>query len=374
MACSPPRDGGPSGAATCEPLPRSSCAGAPEQPRSAAAGPAAPATAQGTGEPPGPAAPRGHADCDGAGRAPPAAAARLRDVLALVAPPPNPSRTAAGCPVAAQTEECPVVTQTDEGIGMSCEQCGQQEVLHGCGHWRCVTLTCRPAWFQALAARNWNVPKTRKRMFDTQLYDTLERCEDCRPEGRCLRGAVDAPRYCNFVFKRGTCRFGSRCAFCHLHGRGEPHHSEAGAGECSAPKAVAADPPRGEAVARLACQCGSPAARSPRRWASLHTPPGVHQPAHCRGPQDGGAPAAVAPRRGPHAPLGPPLPTRWGSLRHPPGLDVPLTPPPPTRCDSLRLPACAGGFLGEAPPPPSPPRAAARGPAPWAATHGTLSV
>ncbi|CAK0844268.1 unnamed protein product, partial [Prorocentrum cordatum] len=113
---------------------------------------------------------------------------------------------------------------TASGGGTACGGCGGQEVRHGCGHWRCVTLTCRPAWFQHMEAKGWLVPRSLERMLDATLVETLDRCEDCRPEGRCLRGEAAArPRFCNFVFKRGTCKFGATCPDCHLHGRGVTH-------------------------------------------------------------------------------------------------------------------------------------------------------
>ncbi|CAK0853622.1 unnamed protein product [Prorocentrum cordatum] len=135
-----------------------------------------------------------------------------------------------------------VAMQTDSDGNTACHRCGQQEVLHRCGHSRCVTPTCRPAWFQEMEARQWLVQRTLERMLDAPLFETLDRCEDCRPEGRCLRGDADAPRYCNFVFKRGSCRFGSKCTFCHLHGRGVTHQSCGCAEEgADRPEAAAAD-------------------------------------------------------------------------------------------------------------------------------------
>ncbi|CAK0824801.1 unnamed protein product [Prorocentrum cordatum] len=107
-------------------------------------------------------------------------------------------------------------TQTDEHVeDIICPTCDSVGVLHACGHWQCTTLTCRPTWYQRLEATKWLLPRTRTRMVDEQFFKTRERCSACRPEGRCLKGAC--PRYCNFVFRRGTCRFGANCNFCHLH-------------------------------------------------------------------------------------------------------------------------------------------------------------
>lgn len=109
-------------------------------------------------------------------------------------------------------------TQTDEYMDdIICQTCGSIGVLHACGHWQCTTLTCRPTWYQQLEARKWLVPRTAERILNEQLFQTRQRCVDCRPEARCLKGAC--PRYCNFIFRRGTCKFGANCSFCHLHGR-----------------------------------------------------------------------------------------------------------------------------------------------------------
>jgi hypothetical protein len=111
-------------------------------------------------------------------------------------------------------------TQTDEYVDdIVCQTCGSVGVLHACGHWQCTTLTCRPTWYQRLEARKWLIPQSPVRILDKQLFQTRQRCVDCRPEGRCLKGAC--PRYCNFVFRRGTCKFGATCSFCHLHGRAD---------------------------------------------------------------------------------------------------------------------------------------------------------
>lgn len=194
---------------------------------------------------------------------------------------------------------------------MACERCGQQEVLHSCGHWRCVTLTCRPAWFQAMEARSWLVPRTLKRMLDPSLFETLGRCEDCRPEGRCLAGDPSAPRYCNFVFKRGTCKFGAKCAFCHLHGRGVSHQNGKCAGEDANLDVAAACPPMGGVSAAMTClACGF------------------------------------------DAPAVPPLPRRLkcGLNSPPPGLSS-----PPCRQLAASIQVPASGATQEAPPPYSPP-------------------
>ncbi|CAK0860631.1 unnamed protein product [Prorocentrum cordatum] len=109
-------------------------------------------------------------------------------------------------------------TQTDEHVDdIMCPTCGSVGVLHGCGHWQCTTLTCRPTWYQRLEARKWLVPRAPTRVLDEQLFKTRQLCSDCCPEGRCIKGAC--PRYCNFVCRRGTCKFGAKCSFCHLHGR-----------------------------------------------------------------------------------------------------------------------------------------------------------
>ncbi|CAK0801490.1 unnamed protein product [Prorocentrum cordatum] len=111
-------------------------------------------------------------------------------------------------------------TQTDEYVDdIICQTCGEAGVLHACGHWQCPTLECRPTWYQRFEARKWLVPRTPARAQNEQLFQTRERCVDCRPEGRCLKG--NCPRYCNFVFRRGTCKFGAKCSFCHLHGRAD---------------------------------------------------------------------------------------------------------------------------------------------------------
>lgn len=110
-------------------------------------------------------------------------------------------------------------TQADEYVDdIVCQRCGSEGVLHACGHWQCTTLTCLPAWYQQFEARKWLLPRAPARMLDEQCSRTRGLCVDCRPEGRCLKGAC--PRYCNFVFRRGTCKFGAQCCFCHLHGRG----------------------------------------------------------------------------------------------------------------------------------------------------------
>ncbi|CAK0794971.1 unnamed protein product [Prorocentrum cordatum] len=109
--------------------------------------------------------------------------------------------------------------QANENVDdIICPTCGSVGVLHVCGHWQCTTLTCRPTWYQRLEAKKWLVPRTPTRMPIEQFLQTRERCSDCRPEHRCLKGACH--RYCNFVFRRGTCKYGAKCSFCHLHGRG----------------------------------------------------------------------------------------------------------------------------------------------------------
>ncbi|CAK0882776.1 unnamed protein product [Prorocentrum cordatum] len=197
--------------------------------------------------------PSGLAGHHGAPAGAPAAAThpRAQLPLALLAPPPGlaqpPTAGASGS----------VATPAPSDSGGACERCGQQEMLHRCGHWRCVTPTCRPAWFQDMEAKSWLVPRSLERMLDAHLFETLDRCEDCRPEGRCLRADAGAPRYCNFVFKRGTCKFGSKCPDCHLHGRRVTHH------DCSAyprPQAHctrdrAPDPGRGPALVGGAVEC-----------------------------------------------------------------------------------------------------------------------
>jgi len=111
-------------------------------------------------------------------------------------------------------------TQTNEYVDdIICQTCGSVGVLHACGHYQCTTLTCRPTWYQRFEARKWLVPRTPARTLNEQLFQTRARCVDCRPEGRCIKGAC--PRYCNFVFRRGTCKFGANCSFCHLHGRAD---------------------------------------------------------------------------------------------------------------------------------------------------------
>lgn len=126
------------------------------------------------------------------------------------------SRESTGESVA--TLQCSTIQSTDSAP--CCPTCDHKKVMHGCGHYECVTAACRPAWFQQLEARRWLVPRTLKRMLDARLFETIDRCSDCRPEGRCLQNQGDCPRYCNFVFKRGTCKYGAQCEFCHLHGRG----------------------------------------------------------------------------------------------------------------------------------------------------------
>ncbi|CAK0846114.1 unnamed protein product [Prorocentrum cordatum] len=120
----------------------------------------------------------------------------------------------------AQTDTQTIGTQTDEYVDdITCQTCGEVRVPHGCGHWQCTTLTCQPTWYQRFEARKWLAPRTPARTQHEQLSLTRERCVDCRPEGRCLKGAC--PRYCNFVFRRGTCKHGAKCSFCHLHGRAD---------------------------------------------------------------------------------------------------------------------------------------------------------
>ncbi|CAK0901743.1 unnamed protein product [Prorocentrum cordatum] len=163
--------------------------------------------------------------------------------------------------------------------GGACERCGQQEMLHRCGHWRCVTPTCRPAWFQDMEAKSWLVPRSLERMLDAHLFETLDRCEDCRPEGRCLRADAGAPRYCNFVFKRGTCKFGSKCPDCHLHGRGVTHLGRPGAGDSAAQQGAAAGRPGGGGPSATTCPCSlhaPPNPPLPLRLVGLHSPPEVH--------------------------------------------------------------------------------------------------
>ncbi|CAK0806277.1 unnamed protein product [Prorocentrum cordatum] len=120
--------------------------------------------------------------------------------------------------VGAHTDTSTIGIQMDEYVDdITCQTCGEVGVLHGCGHWQCTTLTCRPTWYQRFEARKWLVPLTPAGTRKEQSFQTRERCVDCRPEGRCLKGSC--PRYCNFIFRRGSCKFGVKCTFCHLHGR-----------------------------------------------------------------------------------------------------------------------------------------------------------
>lgn len=95
-----------------------------------------------------------------------------------------------------------------------CAQCGSEKVRHGCGHFECRTLACLPLWRQELERDNWRVPGSLHRLLDKGLFDSSDRCSDCRPEAAVLR--KEPPRWCRNIIRRGKCRYGAKCNFCHL--------------------------------------------------------------------------------------------------------------------------------------------------------------